>query len=240
MREVARMAGSITGCLNFTYDCPSYGKEGQVEKTMAVLDCQMWVGVESREVGIPPRALEDPSLRTTRTGELHQVILYEFYKKPMSNRTPNLAHSAIPESMKVSTASGEILRRLKNTSRDLPPGRIEGVLKTYMQELKEGGFPQAWREDALLSAVTGYERMWRKEVEGKGRLNRPAHTTVVGRRWKRLIGRTRWFQPDGSRERQGPVKRKRAQCKEDMSQKRVKRRPLWRGSSSSPILQAVH
>ena len=82
-------------------------------------------------------------------------------------------------------------------AQDLPPAVITGILKQYMQELKEGGYSDSWREDALASAMTGYERMWGKEVRGEGKVNRPASSTTTHRRWKRLCGRSKWFQPGG-------------------------------------------
>ena len=71
----------------------------------------------------------------------------------MANKVPMRQNSAIPESMKVATVAGEILRRIKNNSRDLPPGWIERILKEYMTELKRGGFTQEWREKVLESTL---------------------------------------------------------------------------------------
>ena len=45
------------------------------------------------------------------------------------------------------------------------------------------------------STWTGYERILSAQVKGEGRINRPGHASVSLRRWKRLCGRTQWFQP---------------------------------------------
>ena len=77
----------------------------------------------------------------------------------MANRTPNLESNAIPESQKIVTASNEIIRRYKNTSRSLKPEIIETVLRDYMDELAAGGYPLAFRVKVLEAATTGYIRM---------------------------------------------------------------------------------
>ena len=131
------MASNIISCLKLMYDAPSCNPRG----TMPVLDTEMWVGQEERELGIPDQILDQKLQRgRVKTGKLRQVLLYNFYKKPMANRAPNLASSAAPEGQKIATASQECIRRLKNTSRDLPKHVIERVLMEYMDELIRGGY----------------------------------------------------------------------------------------------------
>ena len=72
--------------------------------------------------------------KVTRIGQLKQVILFSFYKKPMANRVANLKRAGLPESSKVATATNECLRRLKNVSRELPKSELETILKAYMIE----------------------------------------------------------------------------------------------------------
>ena len=91
---------------------------------------------------------------------------------------------------------------MKNTSRDLPPDNIEWTIKTYMDELEHGGYSSSWREKVLEAATRGYERLWMMEIEGKGRLNRPEASSRKTRRWKKLMGKTNWFQPGGIQEDQ--------------------------------------
>ena len=133
---------------------------------MPVLDTRMWMGQEQREKGVPREALQDPSIITTRVGQLHQVILYAFYQKPMAEKVGNLQSSAAPEGQKVATCSQEIIRRLKNCSRDLHPSVVEGVIRQYMTELGEGGYNLPWRLIVLESAFSVYEKMLKKEKEG--------------------------------------------------------------------------
>ena len=179
-------------------------------KVMPVLDTVMWLGTEYRETGFPPAALENQELITMKPGGLKKIILYSFYRKPMANPLPNLQASAQPEGIKVQTVVNELIRRIKNTSRDLPPIVVEEIIKEYMDELIEGGYSEQWRLEALRSAVGGFERMLEREVKGEGKVNRPGSATALNRRWKKLCSKTTWFQPTGrgKERRSSPLKRK--------------------------------
>ena len=45
----------------------------------------------------------------------------------------------------MATVSSEIIRRCKNTSRDLPESKLEETLREYMTDLDEGGYEKRWR-----------------------------------------------------------------------------------------------
>ena len=192
MTEFANMASGVVSCLRFTFDCPQMNAGG----AMPVLDTQMWVGKEGRNSGIPEAILEDRSLIQTKVGILRSVVLYKFYRKPMANQVSNRNSSAIPEQQKVSTTAQEVLRRVKNTSRDLPPEVVEEVLMTYMEELEARGYKEDWRSKVLESAMVGYEKMLRSEKTGQGYVNRPESHTKLKRRWNRLVGKHNWFKTD--------------------------------------------
>ena len=96
----------------------------------------------------------------TKLGELKNVILFNFYKKPMANKCGNLKRSGLPEQQKFNTAVQEVLRRLKNTSRELLVSEYKVVLKDYMGELAMGGYSHQWRSEVLLRAVKGFARIW--------------------------------------------------------------------------------
>ena len=126
-------------------------------------------------------------------GDLKKIIMFSFFKKSMASRTNNLNRAGLPESTKISTAVNEIHRRLKNTSRELETHETETVLREYMTELRWGGYPQVWREEVLGSAIKGYIKLWKLEIEGKGHINRPQHTTQLKRRAQKLEGAMNWF-----------------------------------------------
>ena len=199
MKQFSRMASGITEKLNFTYDLPENNPNGR----MPVLDTQIWVGREERETGIPKEILPE-HLNTAKTGKLNNVILYSFYKKNMANRVPNRQESAAPDGQKFSTVSQEIIRRCKNTSRDLDPRELEETIKEYMDELIAGKFSREFRIKVLKSAMTGFLRMWELEVKGEGKINRPEKSSRQKRRWGKLCGKQQWFKQQGGKQK-GPL-----------------------------------
>ena len=74
----------------------------------------MWIGLENREKGIPKGMGEAPTV--TKLGELKNTVLYQFFKKSMANKCPNLMRSGLPEGLKRTAVTNKIHRRLKNTS----------------------------------------------------------------------------------------------------------------------------
>ena len=111
----------------------------------------------------------------------------------MANPCPNLQKSGIPEGSKRATASQEILRRLKNTSRELGAEIITEILTDYMGELTMGGYTFNWRREVLLGAVIGYRRLWVQEHQGTGQINRDSKVTSLKRRAQKLTGKSEWF-----------------------------------------------
>ena len=122
--------------------------------------------------------MDQSAPRLIKPGKLNNIILFEFYKKPMASRTNNLFRGGIPLGSKIATGTQEVIRRLKNTSRELEPCRIEEILSNYMQELREGGYPLEIRMEMLNSGIKGYTKMWKLEFENKGFVNRPGKATL--------------------------------------------------------------
>ena len=142
---------------------------------MPVLDTCCWMGEESREEGLNPNMIPGHlrSKLNVKSNKLQRVILYCFYKKPMANKSSNMAKSAMPEQQKMSMTSQEIQRRCRNTSRDLPKEILDRVLQNYMDELKLGGYSLTWRVKALDAGTKGFCKVWNKEKLGTGHINRP-------------------------------------------------------------------
>ena len=116
-----------------------------------------------------------------------------FYRISILRKTPLMACAALPENIKVSTVSQETIRRMKNTSRDLNSQVIEDIISEYISDLLRGGFPKNWVFNSVMARVTGYSRMVKNELDGKGPVNRPeAHTRKI-RRFKRLCLKSSWF-----------------------------------------------
>ena len=105
----------------------------------------------------------------------------------MSRVTPLLKRTALPENVKVNTVANETIRRMKNTSRDLNPTVVEGVLSDYMSDLQRGGFDKAWIVNAVGAGVKGYTKMAKNEINGGGPINRSEKSTKAKRRFKKVM-----------------------------------------------------
>ena len=189
LKQFASIASSMIKCLNFTHDAPEANENGR----MPVLDTEMWLGKEPKIPGIPKDMLQEMDALEEKKGSPCRVVLYNFYKKTISNKIPNLESSASPIGQKMATVSQEITRRLKNTSLDLHQDEVENNLKNYMDELIAGGFGEEFRRQALDAATKGFLKFWCSQCRGEGRINRPEAASRSLRRWKKLCGKTNWF-----------------------------------------------
>ena len=173
MENFADMATRMIECLNFTWDSPSNNPSG----AMLVLDTQMWVGLPSREWGVPKEILDEGTQLPIKSDVLKPIVLYKFYRKSISNPTPMNSRTAAPKKQQVQTATQEFIRRLKLTSRRLPTHHIEEILAEYSCDLKRGGYTSAWVKESMKSALIGYSRMVRNELQGICPVNRPESAT---------------------------------------------------------------
>ena len=126
------------------------------------------------------------------------TVLYKFYKKPVSSKLGILGRSACPEKQKVSTATAEYLRRWKNTSTLAEKEEIETITIDYSDELAGMGYSVNWRRNVISAALTGYKKICQKEDR-----NRSGKSTAMGRRWKKLVGQTKWFENQKDKPEEG-------------------------------------
>jgi hypothetical protein len=53
----------------------------------------------------------------------------------------------------------EAIRILKNTSMDIPWERVAEMLSDLCLRMKESGYPEKYRENVILSALSAWEKM---------------------------------------------------------------------------------
>ena len=90
--------------------------------------------------------------------------------------------------------SAEILRRMKTTFEYLSKNEHQNILVTFMDELSAMGHPLEWRLKILHSSIKGYMRVLKKVEDGVVTRNRQGYTTNTHRRFKKLCGKTVWFE----------------------------------------------
>ena len=94
-------------------------------------------------------------------------IYHKFFEKLTNPRIVIQKESAINERAIRTIHTQEIIRILRNTSRDLPENlKIIGV-NNYMKKLQNSGYDEEYRKEILLSGYTGYLSQCDKEDSGE-------------------------------------------------------------------------
>ena len=181
MIDIMRQAAeSIHDFLKFT------GEVAKDGKSIPVLDTQMWVGSTGESHQEWCKEWKEPSNHEELRGEKmtpRATVWYSFYKKPMSSRLGIINRSAVPEKTKVTTATDEILRRLKNTHTRLGREKVEEILVQYMDDLQGMGYPHQWRKNVLEAAVRGYLKI------PDDKIHRHGASTALARRKRKSTPR---------------------------------------------------
>ena len=175
MREIKKISNSILPFIKFEEIVASQCKAGKVP----MLDFQVWK--EEKEV-------EKDGERKVKT-----EIKFEFYEKDVSSKTVVMEKSTIPIKTKISTLSQEVLRRMRNTSRNVKKERREEILTEFMKKLKRSGYNAKTRREILIAGMKGYMRLVKEEEEGRRRVNRPRWEGATSRRYKKLGGKGNWY-----------------------------------------------
>ena len=144
MVELAKIAGTVYQCLDFTSDCPSTQGEGKVP----VLDLKLYIGDQG-------------------------VIKHEFYEKPATCRLVIPEKSAHSWKMKVAVMVEEGLRRLRNHSRGLDWETSRKCMVKWALKLKRSGYSETFRHQVIKAFLDKWRKMCKMEDEGGRPVYRP-------------------------------------------------------------------
>ena len=100
-------------------------------------------------------------------------ILHRYYEKPMNAQIVIHKDSAMNERMKRTTHTQQIIRVLRNTSRDLPDDQREIGVNQYVQKLYNSGYDERYRHEVVKSAYNGYHKQLKDDDNGIKPLYRP-------------------------------------------------------------------
>ena len=161
------IANSISSFLKTTVDCPSYhNDEGGF---MPILDLQVKV--------------------------INNKCIHKFYKKKVSNPLLLLESSAMPMKIKRNCMVQEGIRRLRNTSRELPWTTKAEIMTEFSHKLMLSGYSERFRLDTIQSAVRGYENQCDASDRGIKPLYRPREFQAEERRQNKVLTKTSWYRP---------------------------------------------
>ena len=122
-------------------------------------------------------------------------IIYKFYKKEVSNNLVILNRSAMPKKVKRITCMQEVIRRLRNTKRELNWAIKREILTEFSWLLYKSGYSERFRLEVISSGITAYELQCARADAGVVPLHRDRHWDWEGRRRKKLLTKTSWYRP---------------------------------------------
>ena len=129
-RELVKVADSIYECISFTAECPSSQREGKVP----VLDLKLYV-------------------------DGGNVLVREFYEKPVSCPLVIPFISAHSSKMKLAVMIEEGVRRLRNHSRGMEWEVSRRCMEDYARKLRRSGYPHTFRHQVIQSTLRRWRRM---------------------------------------------------------------------------------
>ena len=167
MREVVRMGSSIDPTIQLTGDCPSINES----KKMPALNMQVWV--------------ED------------NKVLYEHYRKPMSNMFLMLEMSAMPAKMKRNVLTQEVVTILRNIHQSLPRENTTKHLNIFSERMRMSGYDANYRYQIIKSGVEGFDKMLEREANEGVPINKPRTYEEDQRQKKKYSKKKSWFKKGG-------------------------------------------
>ena len=127
------------------------------------------------------------------------IILYEFFSKPMAANAVVMEKSALSTSVKTATLTEEIVRRLKHTSQRLECSSMLETLEEATQKMINSGHRNSFIERIMIQGIVKYERMVKRSKrdeteQGYRILHQPSGRCSVRLR-KKVMARENWFKP---------------------------------------------
>ena len=126
---------------------------------------------------------------------VENAIRYRHYRKEIAN--PLVIHhkSAMPEKVKRKCLSNEVIRMMRNTSREQPEEVRKFFLSDFSQRMRMSGYQEKFRREIITSGMRGYERMLRNNDEGVCPLHRSKGYRKEERMKEKYVKKRSWYKP---------------------------------------------
>ena len=106
-----------------------------------------------------------------------------------------MANSAQPAQVKFATLSQELVRQMKNMSRECTVEERAKVCNKFMVKMSNSGHNEEMRKQILRAGTRDYCKMVENEIMGISMVNRLVDEGRKFRELKKLFGPTEWYQP---------------------------------------------
>ena len=127
------------------------------------------------------------------------TIHHGFYEKPMMSGLVILEKSASSQGGKMATLAQEIIRRMRNTGRDVPVEERIKYMDKYMWKLRDSGYSETVRLEIFRSGLQGYYKMVAKEFRG-GPINRDSRVNRASKKINKMKKAETWYCPEKKEE----------------------------------------
>ena len=118
-----------------------------------------------------------------------QAIRYKFFQKPVASRYFTLERSAMSYNQNRAMLAQELVRRLLNTSRELPQAEKNTIIREFIKKVRRSGYTKHQIRDIVVSGLRENKTKW---VCLKKR-HRSKDETEGPRRLSKLTGKSTWF-----------------------------------------------
>ena len=100
------------------------------------------------------------------------------------------------EKPKITSLVQEVIRRLRNTSREAGQEERDVVLTKFARKLYVSGWVEGKKKEILLSVIKGYQKQLGLDQRGLRKLYRPQEEGRTKRVQQKLNGRAEWFRKE--------------------------------------------
>ena len=183
IEELRKIADTCVDMFETEMDSPALHPE--LENKVPILDMAVWMervcisarGLEEQDlhsscdedgtclpIGAPRRRLEGEEEPAKR---LVQQVFFVHYDKPMKPKRTMMESSANSWQQKRTTLTQELMRRLRNTKKELSCQKKQQITSDFMQIMKNSGYSGKFRREILMSALNGYNKILEAEKSGE-------------------------------------------------------------------------
>ena len=168
-------ANSAIPWLSFTFDHPALHDS----KMVPCLDLQLWVHHPQHE----------------EQGLGADTLAWSFYEKSTSSSKVMRATSAFTWRCKLVTMSNEVVRRMRNSTRQLTLEARLSIMSTFIDKLRSSGYARSTVDGILTSGLKCYFRKLTIDLEGGPSMNRreDSNAMEMTRRRKKLGASQAWY-----------------------------------------------
>ena len=122
-------------------------------------------------------------------------VMYRHYRKKIANPLVIHQRSAMPSKIKRTCLTNEVIRIMRNTSRDAPDEVKKFFLSEFSQRMRISGYPERFRKETLVAGLKGYEKQLKRNDDGVCPLHRPKGYRVNERQKEKIAKKRIWYKP---------------------------------------------